>query len=135
MNVPRDVVLDLLPVYLSGEASQATRELVRTYAETDPEIKAMLDNSDWSLPPVHTPKPERKMETLKMTKDLLLLRSWMIGFAVFFTLLPFSFVYTGHINWWMIRDAPKSATVYALLAAVFWIVYLWIRRRVRITGL
>jgi len=38
MNVTREVILDLLPVYLAGEASPATRALIEEYMEQDPEL-------------------------------------------------------------------------------------------------
>ena len=38
MNVTREIILDLLPVYLSGEASPATRSLVEEYMKRDPEL-------------------------------------------------------------------------------------------------
>ena len=38
MNVTREVILDLLPVYLSGEASPATRTLVEEYLKQDAEL-------------------------------------------------------------------------------------------------
>ena len=38
MNVTREVILDLLPVYLAGEASPATRALVEEYMEQDQEL-------------------------------------------------------------------------------------------------
>ena len=38
MTVSRDVILDLLPVYLAGEGSPATRELVEAFLKEDPEL-------------------------------------------------------------------------------------------------
>lgn len=38
MNVTREVILDLLPVYLAGEASPATRTLVEEYLKQDAEL-------------------------------------------------------------------------------------------------
>ncbi len=38
MNVTREVILDLLPVYLSGEASPATRALVEEFMKQDSEL-------------------------------------------------------------------------------------------------
>jgi hypothetical protein len=42
MNVTREVILDLLPVYLAGEASPATRALIEEYMEQDPELAQRL---------------------------------------------------------------------------------------------
>ncbi len=38
MNVTREVILDLLPVYLSGEASPATRALVEEFLQQDAQL-------------------------------------------------------------------------------------------------
>jgi len=37
-NVTHDVILDLLPLYLAGEVSEDTAELVKTHLESDPEL-------------------------------------------------------------------------------------------------
>jgi hypothetical protein len=41
-TVPRNVVLDLLPAYLAGEASEESRALVEAYAQHDPEIARLI---------------------------------------------------------------------------------------------
>ena len=38
MNISRDVVKDLIPVYLAGDASSDTQALVESYLKTDPEL-------------------------------------------------------------------------------------------------
>ena len=38
MNVTKEVIIDLLPVYLAGEASLATRVLVEEFLAQDPEL-------------------------------------------------------------------------------------------------
>lgn len=38
MNITRDVILDILPLYLAGEASQDTRDLVEEYLKNDQEL-------------------------------------------------------------------------------------------------
>ena len=38
MAVTRDVILDLLPLYLSDEASDDSRALVKEHLESDPEL-------------------------------------------------------------------------------------------------
>ncbi|MGC2091389.1 MAG: hypothetical protein WA638_18355, partial [Candidatus Acidiferrales bacterium] len=39
MNISREVVTDLLPVYFSGEASADTRSLVEDYFRGDPDFE------------------------------------------------------------------------------------------------
>jgi len=38
MNITRNVILDLLPLYAAGEVSTDTRALVEKYLETDPDL-------------------------------------------------------------------------------------------------
>ena len=39
MNLEREVIVDLLPAYFSGEASAATRALVEDYFRQHPEFE------------------------------------------------------------------------------------------------
>lgn len=67
--VPRNVILDLLPAYLAGEASAETRALVEEYALNDPEIARMLRAGalDPAIPnPV--PPPDLEMKALKRVR-------------------------------------------------------------------
>ncbi|GAB4256659.1 MAG: hypothetical protein Kow0027_23810 [Saprospiraceae bacterium] len=41
-SVSRNVILDLLPVYIAGEASKETRELIEQYAKNDEEIARLI---------------------------------------------------------------------------------------------
>ena len=56
-------------------------------------------------------------------------RSWLMAFAIFFSLAPFSFVAADGRTWWLLRDAPGSALVYAILGVAFWILYAVQRKR------
>ena len=38
MEITRDVILDLLPLYSAGEVSDETRSLIEKYLENDPEL-------------------------------------------------------------------------------------------------
>ena len=43
MEISRNVILDLLPLYIAGEASPETRALVKDYLETDPELAKIAE--------------------------------------------------------------------------------------------
>jgi anti-sigma factor RsiW len=45
MSISRNVILDLLPVYLAGEASEDTRVLIEEHLETDEELALMVAES------------------------------------------------------------------------------------------
>ena len=58
MAVTRDVILDLLPLYLSEEASSDSRALVREHLDKDPELARLAQEWKGRLPdpppaPVH----------------------------------------------------------------------------------
>ena len=74
MNVTREVILDLLPVYLSGEASPATRTLVEEYMKQDPELaqRIRLQSSDnlAKTAPSALP-PDLEFQSFRRTRRLL----------------------------------------------------------------
>jgi anti-sigma factor RsiW len=43
MEISRNVILDLLPLYIAAEASPETRALVKDYLETDPELAKIAE--------------------------------------------------------------------------------------------
>ena len=89
-KVTRDVVLDLLPLYLAGEVSADTRTLVETYLESDPELAAMAEQSSALELPEVIPMPltkEDKMEAYREAKRLMFWRTVILGVLVSFTLL------------------------------------------------
>jgi hypothetical protein len=50
MEVTRNVILDLLPLYLAGEASSDTRTLVKDYLESDPDLARLAQQWQERLP-------------------------------------------------------------------------------------
>ena len=57
MNVTREVVVDLLPLYVSGEASPATRALVEAWLRDDPELAREAQALAAAPVPVGGPAP------------------------------------------------------------------------------
>jgi predicted anti-sigma-YlaC factor YlaD len=58
MQVTRDVILDLLPLYLAGEASAQTEALVQEHLANDPDLARLAQQWQERLPgpppaPVH----------------------------------------------------------------------------------
>jgi hypothetical protein len=67
--VPRNVILDLLPAYLSGEASAETRALVEEYALNDTEIARMIRAGALEPAiPSPAPPPDLEMKALKRVR-------------------------------------------------------------------
>jgi hypothetical protein len=142
MNVPREVIVDLLPVYLSGEASPATRSLVEEYMKQDPEL-AQRVRVQWAenfakLAP-SAPLPELELRSLRRTRHLLALQKWLFGIGIGFIACSLSFGITyedgrfrgGHF---LLLDHPLGYGTCMALGLACWIGHFIIRRRLRATA-
>ena len=137
MTITQDVVRDLVPVYLAGEASADTRRLVEEYAARDPAIARDIESARESrLPPTPPLAPTAEKAALDATRQLLKTRTSTLVVAILFTLLPLSFVFQGgRVTFFVLRDAPVIAAAWWLTAAIVWICHAWVRRRLRVSGL
>ena len=72
-----------------------------------------------------------------MTKRLLWWRGILLGLATFLTLLPLSIRFDNdRITWSFLHEMPPQAAVLICLGALTcWSGYLYVRRRLRCTGL
>src|SRR2546423_12424401 len=142
MNVTREVILDLLPVYLSGDASPDTRALVEEYFKQDEEFARRVrlqcaENFAAALP---STLPDLELRVLHRTRTLLGLQRWLFGFAIAFTALAFSIEFTfggGRLKefHFLLTDYPAQLGTCFVLGLVCWIAYFLIRRRLRTTKL
>jgi len=143
MEIPRNVIRDLLPLYLAGEGCPETRALIEEFLARDTALAAEVERlkSD-SLKQVLTggnamtlPK-DLEVQTLERTRSTIAQRSWNLGLAIAFTLMPLSFVFDkGHVQWMMARDVPSMAMASWAAALGFWVGYIVHNRRLRSTGL
>ena len=129
MNVTRQVVTDLLPIYLSGEASGDTKALVEDYFRQDPDFESIARSAASPLATLQAAapiaaSPERKKRDLESVFLGLRRRKWLFAVSLFLTLSPLSFEFThGHIVSFMLRQAPWHAAFDWSLAAVLWFLY------------
>ena len=136
MKVTREVIVDLLPVYVSGEASPATRTLVEEYLSQYPELMEQvlrLKSEDLLDFPEVTVPPELAMRSLRRTKTLLAWQRWLFGLGMFFTLFSLSFetnISGGRIRefHFLFRDSPLFASFLAI-GICCWIAYFVVRRQ------
>jgi len=81
-EISKDVILDLLPLYLAGEVSEETAALVKKHLESDPELSETakeMAKAD-SLGKVPIPfKKETAMETYQEAKKWMTIR--ILGLA------------------------------------------------------
>lgn len=131
MNITKDIITDLYPLYLDDACSADTRVLVEEYLQRHPDLADELRRVTSTPLPGAGPLPKDLAETrsLQEARRRVRRRSWLMALAIFFSLAPFSFGSVGGHSWWMLRDAPGSALVYAALGVAFWILYALERRR------
>jgi anti-sigma factor RsiW len=139
MNITRDVIRDLLTVYLTGDASVDTRALVEEYLAGDPALKAEADGAATGrviLPPTPPAPAAAELQTLAKTRELMKTRTSTLVMAVVFTVLPFTFTLTGgRITFVLFRDAPVIAMAWWCTAAALWGWHIWVRRRLAVSGI
>ena len=69
MEITRNTILDLLPLYLSGEASAETQTLVEGYLETDPELAEIARRLNGMVKPEDIPIPIQKDDQMEAYKE------------------------------------------------------------------
>ena len=125
MNITRDVILDLLPLYLADEASEDTRTLVEQYLANDPALTKLVEQSDiqpWYEVPVPL-KKENEMKSFEKTKQLLTQQRVLMGFAIFSTLMLVAVRGGEDGIRWLWRDLPEVGWLVLFVSLVFWAAY------------
>jgi anti-sigma factor RsiW len=137
VNITRDIVKDLIPVYLAGDASADTRALVESWLKTDPELEGDVQAArGTSLGLPETPAPTAEKQALDATRQLLKTRTSTLAVALIFTVLPLTFAFRGTtLTFVLIRDAPVIGIAWWITAAIMWTWHVRIRRRLRVSGL
>jgi hypothetical protein len=129
MNVTREVMTDLLPVYFSGEASQDTKRLMEEYFRQDPDFERIARRAARPLETLRAstpvaPEAEREKRDLQWVRDELFRRRLMFGMALLFTFAPLVSVFShGDLDWTPISNNPWLAVWYWSLAAPAWFLY------------
>ena len=140
MNVTREVILDLIPVYLAGEASPATRALIDEYLRQDSELAQRVRTLSADSLPTITQTPlssDIELRSLRRARALIGWQKWLFGLGITFTALSLSNEFSfekGHLRefHFLISDYPAQFGSFAALALICWISYYAIRRRLRI---
>jgi hypothetical protein len=122
-NVTRDVITDLWPVYVSGEASQDTRGLVEAFLRDDPELARKLRpdlKGPWPGHDVPTLTPDNELKTLARIKRRLVGPRWLLLLAMVFTMQAFGRI----VSDTSFDVSPRAFIATAVVAACFWLAFL-----------
>jgi hypothetical protein len=90
MEITRNVILDLLPLYLANEVSEDTRILVNKYLEVDMELAELTKQQINKILVDDFPAPlttDRELDIYLETKRLMFRRTVLIAAVVGFALL------------------------------------------------
>lgn len=142
MKITRAIVVDLLPLYVAGEASPDTRALVEEYLQGDNDLAehvraeaagALLDHAR-AVPPLRS---DIELQSLKRTRALLRWQRLSYSWALTLSFLSLSSVFSlggGRLQFhFLLRDYPRIFIPCVLLALSCWVNYVVLRRRVRVS--
>ena len=96
MEITRNVILDLLPLYSANEVSADTRALVEKYLETDPELANVAKQLAAMEKPGDIPvllSQDDKMKAYKKARRLKLLYTIILAGAISIILVIILFVF------------------------------------------
>lgn len=139
MNITQDIVTDLLPGYLSGQASTDTQALVEEFLNGNPQFAAIVHAARRGLhqpilPDQRAMAADLERQAINRGRAVIRRQSGRLAVAVVLTLMPLSFTLGADGMRFLLRDEPRSA-VFWLPAACLWFTYLRMRSRIRAAGL
>lgn len=129
MNVTRDVITDLLPVYFSGEASDDTKQLVEGYFRDDPDFERIARRAATPLETLRRavpipPDARKERQDLKWAREEVTRSRVQFGVALLLTLAPVTAVYSkGHLVWAAMFNDPWELVLFWSVGALFWFQY------------
>lgn len=98
MKITRNVIQDLLPLYLANEVSDDTRALVDAYLENDPELAARIKQFEAEQTPADFPVPlthDNEMQAYQKAKRWLVIRTIIIAvFIAAICIIPILMFFT-----------------------------------------
>lgn len=144
MKLPRTVVLDLLPLYLAGELSPETKNLLESEIAGDLELSELVERlaheetltQASAATNIPAPRPELALRSFQRTRKLLGQQRRLFAFGLFFTLISLSFEFQiangrlteAHL---LMRDTPWIYGTSFVLGMLCWIWYFILQKRLR----
>jgi len=133
MIVDREVIIDLLPAYFSGEASAPTRALVEEYFRQDPDFERMARGANSPLESLKglsakldTEKEKLALERARMVVET---RNSFLWLAITYTAMLLLFRIHDHKIILIMWDrSPVLGMVFAALAVFFWLFFFYAKR-------
>jgi hypothetical protein len=136
MKISKDIIRDLLPVYVAGEASADTRALVEQSLGSDPDLRAEVEGLGTVPLADVAPPAALEISSLKRTQLLLRRRAFLVGFGYLFTTLPLALADRdwGPV-WFGVPAIRLLSTACIVAAAVGWVAFMRNAKELYGTGL
>ena len=133
MKITREVVTDLWPLYVAGEASPDSRALVDAFLAEYPEFERLMKESGspalLSCPGLALP-PDHEARTFASTRQKLRGYPWLLQLAMLFSCFAFGRIIMD-TSW---DVSPRNFIIQAGIAVILWIAYfvslIRLRRRI-----
>jgi len=142
MNLEREVIIDLLPAYFSGEASAATRTLVEDFFRENPDFEKSARSAAGPLESLKAAPsrlgagldPEKEKLALERARLVTETRSSFFWLAVISTLMLFLFrIQNGKLIWIVWSGSGSGfggrGALFIAMAVFFWLFYFYARSR------
>jgi len=130
MNVTRDVVTDLLPLYFSGDASEDTCRLVEDFFRENSDFERVARAAAKPLESLRNAAPaapeaeKEKREMQRIGWELRSRRVWL-AVAVFYTLWPLVPMVSSELAAWLGGPHTWGGRISVwTIAAFFWLLYI-----------
>ena len=127
MNIPRHLIIDLLPLYLADEVSDETRTVIEDYLETDPQLATLAEQAKNAPSLQEIPAPlnkETEMKAYEKGKKLMIQHNVFLALAVITTFLTIP----GTIS---LRDEdPLAPFLFIGIALIFWIAFFVVNKKI-----
>jgi hypothetical protein len=103
-TITRDIILDLIPAYLAGEATEDTRSAVDYFADIDPEIAKLIRAGDRSLavlkPSITAPKKLENIAIKRLQHKIRKQTLYVAMATISILMVPFiAMMFTNEVNW------------------------------------
>lgn len=138
MKLEREVIVDLLPAYFSGEASAATRRLVEEFFRENPDFEKSARSAAGPLESLKAAPPRLDPEKEKLALERARLvtetRSSFFWLGVISTLMLFLFrIQNGKVIWIVWSGSASGfgsrAPIFIAMTVFFWLFYFYARTR------
>jgi hypothetical protein len=138
MKLEREVIIDLLPAYFSGEASAATRRLVEDFFRENPDFEKSARSAASPLESLKAAPPRLDPEKEKLALERARLvtetRTSFFWLAVISTLMLFLFrIQNGKLIWIVWGGSGSGfggrGALFIAMAVFFWLFYFYARSR------